>query len=186
MQNAGTKMKNLKRLGPTLCCSIIVGILYFSFSTGCGIYRFQDVTVPDSIKTIKINFIENHASYVNPQFSPSLTDRLKQKIVNQTKLSQTNDEAKADWIISGEITEYYTSTSGVTSQNGRSTTSINRLNVSVRITRNEPNKDPVDYTVSRQFDYGASQSLQQAERVLMDEMVRSLSDEIFNRLFSEW
>ena len=179
-------MKNFRLIRPLVFCSVAFLILSFSLFPGCKVYRFQDVTVPDSIKTIKINFIENHASYINPQFSPALTDKLKQKITSQTKLSQTNDEAKADWVIGGEVTEYYTSTSGITSQNGKSTTSINRLNISIKITKNEANKDPVDYTVSRQFDYPSNQSLQTAEAVLLDEMIRGLSDDIFNRLFSEW
>jgi hypothetical protein len=179
-------MKNFRLIRPLVFCSFAFLIFSFSLFPGCKVYRFQDITVPDSIRTIKINFIENHASYVNPQFSPALTDKLKQKITSQTKLSQTNDEAKADWVISGEVTEYYTSTSGVTSQNGKSTTSINRLNISIKITKNEANKDPVDYTVSRQFDYPSNQPLQAAEAVLLDEMIRGLTDDIFNRLFSEW
>ena len=138
------------------------------------------------LKRVKVNFIENHASYVNPQFSPALTDRLKQKIVNQTRLAQTNSDEKADWIIDGEVTEYYQTTAGITSTNGRSQTSINRLNVSVKITKRQPNKDPEEHTVTRQFDFGANQSLQTAEARLMDEMIRNLTDEIFNQLFSGW
>jgi hypothetical protein len=179
-------MKNFKLIRPLLFCGLAFLIFSLSLFPGCGAYRFQDINVPDSIKTVKINFIENHASYINPQLSPALTDRLKQKITNQTKLSQTNDESKANWVISGEVTEYYTSTSGVTSENGKSTTSLNRLNISVKITKNEANKDPVDYTVSRQFDYPSNQPLQRAEQVLLDEMIRGLTDDIFNRLFSEW
>jgi hypothetical protein len=40
-----------------------------SFSS-CGIYSFADVSIPDSIKTVRINFFENRAQYVNPQLSP--------------------------------------------------------------------------------------------------------------------
>ena len=74
----------------------------------CGIYRFTDASVPDSIKTVKVNFIENKASYINPQLSPRLTDKVRQKIVAQTRLVQTNNEA--DWEISGAITQYSFST----------------------------------------------------------------------------
>ena len=158
---------------------------HFSSLTSCG-YRFQDITIPDTIKTVKIGFIENRATYVNPQFSPALTDRLKQKIVNQTRLAQTNSEEQADWIIDGEVTEYYQTTTGITSTNGRSQTSINRLNVTVKITKREPNKDPKEFSVTRQFDFSANQSLQVAEARLMDEMIKNLTDEIFNSLFSGW
>ncbi|MGZ5189572.1 MAG: LPS assembly lipoprotein LptE, partial [Flavisolibacter sp.] len=102
------------------------------------------------------------------------------------RLSQTNLDERADWIIDGEVTEYYQTTSGITSANGRSETSINRLNVTVKITRRHGNEEPKEFSVTRQFDFGANQSLQTAEARLLDEMVRNLTDEIFNGLFSGW
>src|SRR5687768_252748 len=98
---------NFKRIRIFLFGGLAFFLFHLTFLTSCGIYKFQDIVVPDTIKTIKVNFIENRATYVNPQFSPTLTDRLKQKIVNQTRLSQTNNDAQADWIIDGEVTEYY-------------------------------------------------------------------------------
>ena len=61
-------------------------------STSCGAYSFTGASVPDSIKTVRVNFIENKARYINPQLSPRLTDRVKQKITNQTKLTPTNSD----------------------------------------------------------------------------------------------
>ena len=161
-------------------------ILNFSFSS-CGIYSLNDVgTIPDSVQTVKINFIENRAPYVNPQLSPTLTDRLKQKITSQTRLSSTTND-NADWVLSGEVRDYSVSTSGVTTNNGRQQSSINRLTVSVYISKLDQKSNKTDeYTVSRSFDFSASQSLQQAEAALLDEMIRNLTDEIFNRIFSNW
>jgi hypothetical protein len=161
-------------------------VLSFSFSS-CGIYSLNDVgTIPDTIRTVRINIIENRAPYVNPQLSPALTDRLKQKITSQTRLSSTTND-NADWELSGEIRDYSVSTSGVTSNNGRQQASINRLTVSVHITKLDQKANKTEeYDVSRSFDFSANQSLQQAEAALLDEMIRNLTDEIFNRIFSNW
>jgi hypothetical protein len=43
-----------------------------------------------------------------------------------------------------------------------------------------------EFDISRSFDYDSNKSLQQAEAGLLDEMIRSLTDEIFNRIFSNW
>ena len=143
-------------------------------------------SIPDTIKTVKINQITNRAAYVNPQISPALTDRLRQKVINQTKLTTTNNEA-ADWEITGEIQEYSVSTTGVTSTNGQQQSSINRLTVRVHVIINKRKENKVDeYDVSRSFDFSARQSLQTAEASLLDEMIRNLTDEIFNKLFSDW
>ena len=163
-----------------------ISLLLAFFCSSCHIYSFKDVSIPDSIKTVRINFIENRAPYVNPQLSPTLTDRLKQKIINQTRLSNTNSD-NANYDIHAYISDYSVSTSGITSTNGRSQSSINRLTVSVHVERTDQlSGDVKKFDVSRSFDFGANQSLQTAEAGLLDEMVRNLTDEIFNQLFSNW
>ncbi|MEN9525239.1 MAG: hypothetical protein RLZZ256_623, partial [Bacteroidota bacterium] len=148
---------------------------------GCGIYKLNDASVPDSIKTVKVNFIENRASYVNPQLSPRLTDKLRQKIIGQTRLTQTN--AQADWEISGTITQYAFSTSAISGQQ----VATNRLTVGLNITINDLKANKTDrYDISRSFEFRSNLSFQQAENSLGDEMIRTLTDEIFNRIFSKW
>lgn len=154
----------------------------FSFLGSCGIYRFNEATIPDSIKTVKVNYIENRATYINPQLSPRLTDKIRQKIVGQTKLSQTNND-NADWEISGTITQYSFTTSAISNQQ----VANNRLTVGVRITLNDRRAEKTqDYDVSRSFEFKGTQSFQQAENSLFEEMLRTITDEIFNRLFSNW
>lgn len=157
-------------------------LLAFFSNTGCGIYKFRDISIPDSIKTVKVNFIENRAPYVNPQLSPRLTDKLRQKIVSQTRLAQTNND-NADWVVSGNITNYGFSTSGISQQRE----ATNRLTVGVHITLDKQREGIVEeYDVSRSFEFAATQSIQQAEAALSEEMIRGLTDDIFNRIFSQW
>jgi hypothetical protein len=111
-----------------------------------------------------------------------LTDKLRQKIVSQTRLRQTNGD-NADWEINGTITDYSFSTSGISNQQ----TSTNRINVAVHIILNDLKAGKTtEYDVSRNFDFPASQTLQQAEGSLLTEMIRGITDDIFNRLFSNW
>lgn len=159
---------------------LLVSIL-LSF-TSCGVYTFKDVSIPPEIKTVKVNFIENKARLVNPRLSPALTDRLQQKIVGQTRLDRTTSD-DADWVISGAVTDYTVTTSGISAQQ----TSTNRLTVVVQIKLkdNKANKTS-DYSVNKSFDFASNLTLQQAEAQLGDELIRGVSDEIFNRIFSNW
>ena len=160
-------------------CSLFFGA---SFSSCSLKYGFKDVSIPDSIKTVKVIYIENRARYINPQISQRLTDKLRQKIVSQTKLSQTNSD-NADWEIGGYISDYSFSTSAISGQQ----VANNRLTVTLHITLTNRKADDIkDYDVSRNFEFKGNQSLQQAESILMDEMIRTLTDEIFNKLFSNW
>ncbi len=173
-------MRILKHTGLAAIAAIL--IIASTMNSSCGIYRFRDVSIPDTIHTVKINYIENKAPYVNPQLSPRLTEKLKQKIVGQTKLSQTNGD-NADWEISCTVRDYALSTSAISGQRE----ATNRLTVSIHVTIYKRKGDETkEYDVSRNFEFSATQSLQQAEASLNDEMIRSLTDEIFNRIFSEW
>lgn len=157
-------------------------LLLIILAAGCGVYKFKDVSIPPEVKTVKVNYIENKARYVNPQLSPRLTDKLRQKIVGQTRLTQTNND-KVDWEIAGFISDYSFSTSAISNQQ----VANNRLSVAVHITVTDNTKDKVnDYDISRSFEFKGNQSFQQAENSLGDEMIRTLTDEIFNKLFSNW
>ena len=119
---------------------------------------------------------------MNPRLSPALNDRLRQKIVGQTRLTQTNGD-NADWEISGYVSDYSVSTSGISQQQ----TSINRLNVSVHISLlKRKENDQQEFDVSHSFDFSASLTLQAAESQLTDAIIRDMTDEIFNHLFSNW
>ena len=161
-------------------CTLSLVLLFSS----CGIYRFNQVSIPPDIKTVKVLPIENKARYINTQLSPQLTDRLRQKIVSQTSLTQVNND-NADYEISAYVSHYDVTTSGISAQQ----VATNRLTVGVSITlldRKTPNAEPKNFSISRSFDFSANLTLPQAEQKLNDEMIRNLVDEIFNRIFSDW
>jgi outer membrane lipopolysaccharide assembly protein LptE/RlpB len=175
----------MKKVAPILFFTVTFFMLLAALTgtTGCSFrYGFKDVSIPDTIKTVKVNYIENKARYINPQLSPRLTDKLRQKIISQTKLTQVNND-NADWEISGWIADYTFSTSAISGQQ----VSNNRLTVAVHVVLNNRKEDKtIDYDVSRSFEFKGNQSFQQAENALGDEIIRTLTDEIFNKLFSNW
>jgi hypothetical protein len=158
----------------TICATLI---------SGCGIYSFRDAVIPENVKTIKIGFVENKARYVNPQLAPLLTDKLMQKIMNQTKLTRTNND-DAHYQIFATITNYDPSqTVGVSAKQA----STNRLTVTVHIVLKKTldNKEQ-EFDVTRNFDFSATLTLNQAEGQLMEDILRNITDDIFNQIFSNW
>ncbi len=161
-----------------------LGILLFSLIAiqGTCRYSLKDVSIPADIKTVRVFYIENKARYVNPQLSPKLSDKLRQKIINQTRLSQTNNDA--DFEISGYVSDYSVSTSGISQKQVAS----NNLNVTVHVIfkNKKDEKKNFEADITRNFPFSASKSLTQAETELNEQMITSLTDEIFNRIFSNW
>jgi len=156
----------------------------FTFAT-CK-YSFKDTSpIPADITTFRVNLFENRARYVNPTIAPQLTEKVRQKIIGQTRLRETkNDDANYD--ISGYVSDYSITTSGVTNQQAAN----NRLNVTFHlIFKNTVDPDPTksfETDLTSNYDFPATQTLQQAETSLMDKIIKTVTDAIFNKIFSNW
>ena len=109
------------------CVASLFLITIFNYST-CK-YSFKDTApIPQEVKTFRVNYFENKARYVNPQLSPQITEKLKQKIIGNSRLQQTNDD-NAHYDISGYVSDYSVTTSGISgSQAG-----TNRLSVTFHL-----------------------------------------------------
>ena len=159
-------------------------LLTFSFAT-CK-YSFKDTSpIPADITTFRVNLFGNKARYVNPTVAPQLTEKVRQKIISQTRLRETkNDDANYD--ISGYVSDYSVTTSGVANQQA----GTNRLNVTFHlIFKNTVDPDPAksfETDLTTNYDFPANQTLQQAESTLMDRILKNVTDAIFNKIFSNW
>lgn len=162
---------------------VLIFLLVTASCLFSGCYSFKDVSIPPEIKTARVNYIENKATYVNPQLSPQLTEKLRQKIINQTRLTLIPGD-DAHYEISGEIRGYSVSTSGISDQQP----ATNRLQVTVHIIFKNRLDEKANFEadISRNFDFNAGLSLQQAEAQQSEDILKNLTDEIFNRIFSNW
>lgn len=153
----------------------------------CGIYSFRDGSIPPEVKTIKIEPLGNQAAIVNAGLANSITNRLKSKIQQQTKLTLQNQGA-ADYELSGYISRYEVSTSGIVGTQAAQ----NQLNLGIHIsfTNNLEEKLPnvksfeTDISLAKQFS--AQLTLQQAEALLLEELTEEAVNLLFNRIFSNW
>jgi hypothetical protein len=166
--------------GRIMIALLLIGI--FNFAT-CK-YGFKDIGgLPVEVKTFRVNYFENRADYKNPQLSPQLTEKLKQKIIGTTRLRQTNED-DAHYDISGFVSQYFTSTTGITNNS----TSLNRLTATFHLifknTLDDTKNFEADVTYSVDFD--ANLSLSQVEQSKGDEISKNLTDAIFNKIFSNW
>lgn len=157
-------------------------IPYFLFLPACKIYSFKDASIPPEIKTIKLGFFENKSRYINPQLAPQLNTNLQAKLVSQTgRQPSTHDDA--DYVISGYISDYSVTPSGIS--NGK--VSSNRLTVGVHITlKDNKHQKQDEYDVSKSFEFAGTSTITAVENSLTGEIVTGLTTEIFNKLFSSW
>lgn len=160
---------------------LFFSILSMSFS-GCGIYSFSGATIEG--KDINIHLLDNKAQNVVPSLSATLTEKLRTRILSQTGLRSVNKD-DADYDLTGAITGYTVTVSAA--QNVQTATK-NRLTVSIAMVfKNRKNeKAGFSQTFTRFSDFDASQSLQNVESALIEDIGNQLADDIFNKAFVNW
>ena len=123
-------------------------------------------------------FIKTFGCQANLADSEKIASNLKEK-----GLKEAAKPEEADWVVTGYISDYNIETSGI---NGKQA-SMNRLTVAVEITlKDNKTQKSTDYSVTKSFEFNSSKSLEQAGNELFDDILKGVSDEIFNRLFSNW
>lgn len=159
----------------------LIPVLIF-FCNGCGVYSFTGASIAG--KTLNMHVLENRARNVVPTLSPSLTSKIRSRILTQTGLAPVNTD-NADYDISGTITAYEVTISGV--QNTQ-TASQNRLTISVNINFKNKLDEKADFTqtFTRFADFPATQTIQSVEATLIETIGNQLADDIFNKAFVNW
>ena len=168
----------------TIKITAILFVLFMTLRFVTCKYSTHDVApIPADVKTFRVNYLENKARYVNPQLMPQVTEKLKQKIIGQTRLKETNND-DAHYDISGYLSDYSVTTTGISGN----TPSTNRLNVTFHLVFKNTldNTKNFEADLTTNYDFPGNQQLQQAEANLNDQIVKNVTDGIFNKIFSNW
>ena len=163
----------------------MIGLLIIAvFNYASCKYSFKDSSpLPPEVKTFRVNLLGNQAPYVDPQLAPQLTEALKQKIISNTRLHQTNED-DAHYDINGYISNYAVSTTGISG----STAAQNRLTVTFHIIFKNTldNTKNMEADVTNNFDFSANSSLADAATTLNPQIISNMVDQIYNKIFSNW
>lgn len=161
---------------------VLISILY----NGCGIrYSFTGGSIPDGMKTVNIQFFENTAQIVYPTLSQTFTEALKDRIRNQSSLSQVDESGDA--IFEGRITSYTINPAAVEAGSDRA--ALNRLTITVQVkyTNTIKPEDSFDQPFTRFKDFSsATTPIQAQEEQLIRDINEMLTEDIYNRAFANW
>jgi hypothetical protein len=151
---------------------------------GCKInYSFSGASIPLEAKTYSVAFFKNNATLVEPTLSQTLTDALKNKMTNQTRLAQV--DRNGDLAFEGAITNYAPSQPGAISGE---TAVMNRMTITVSVKFSnaiEP-KQNFEKTFSQYTEYNMDADLMSIQSSLIDAIVELLVDDIFNQAVVNW
>lgn len=153
---------------------------------GCTVkYSATGASIDQGAQTVNIRFIENRAPINNPTLAQRLTERLRQKIQSQTKLTQVNED-NADYEFRATVTGYSFSNAAVTNVDQAATSRLT-VTMNVIFVKRVGDKKGWTQSFSQSADFQANQLPSQVENSLLDEtIIPQITDAIFNRAFANW
>ncbi|MCH2235047.1 MAG: LPS assembly lipoprotein LptE [Crocinitomicaceae bacterium] len=134
-------------------------------------------------ETFSVEVFEEEASNAPAGYGISFTEFLRDYMLSRTKLNLKKSEADIE--ISGKIVGYQTSPAAVQSDENAA---LNQLEVTIAVTViNNVNEKQSFRQNFRQFsNYNASLQLSSVEEQLLEDINGRLSQDIVNKLSSEW
>ncbi|MCX7986994.1 MAG: LPS assembly lipoprotein LptE [Bacteroidales bacterium] len=146
-------------------------------------YSTTGASISPDVKTCTVRYFQNRAPNASPYLAQQLTDKLREKIQNSTRLTMLTDGG--DVYFEGEIVGYDVTPQAV---QGNDKAAQNRLTVTVRVryVNNVEPKYNFDANFSRYQDFPATQMLNQVEQQLIKTIFEEITEDIFNKAFANW
>ncbi len=173
---------NGKRLfGRALLATVLLAVLL----SGCSRYSFTGATVAEHLNTIAIPLAEERSNSPLSSLSESLTRRLVDRFVGQTRLRLEEDEEQADVVLSTSIDQYDNRPSSVSADERAA---LNRVTITIAVVYRDRVED--EEILRRTFTgYGEYDPLvgglagEEAAAVLA---LDRIADDVFTAATSDW
>jgi hypothetical protein len=165
---------------------IVLPLVMLLVAGSCGVkvkYSFTGASIPVDAKTISVATFQNRASLVQPGLNQVVTDALIDMCRAQTNLDMI--ASGGDLSFEGEITDYKTQPLTV---GGDEQAAMNRFSITVKIryVNNFDADNSFEQSFTRYQDYDSGLDLSAVEASLTEEIVKMLTEDIFNRAFVNW
>lgn len=164
--------------------TIAVAIIAMVF-TACSVsYKFNGASIDyNKTKTIQIADFPIRSSYVWGPMASIFNNQLKDQYANHTRLIQV--KRNGDLKVEGEITQYSQRNKAVTAQ-GESAQVELSMTVNVRFTNNANHSEDFERQFTATTTYDSRQSLNSVQEECVTQMVKDITDQIFNATVANW
>ena len=147
-------------------------------------YRFNGASIDyTTTKTIQIDNFPIRSAYVWGPMQSIFQNRLTDIFANQTKLRQV--KKNGDLQLAGEIVAFDQYNKGISSDGYSSLVQL-KMTVNVRFVNNKKHTEDFERQFTATSEYDASQQLTAVQEELVTQMVKDITDQIFNATVANW
>ena len=159
-------------------------ILSFSLLSCSVSYTFNGASIDyTTTKTIQIADFPIRSNYVWGPMASIFNNQLKDQYANHTKLQQV--KRGGDLKIEGEITRYEQRNKSVSAEGSSAQVELS-LTVNVRFTNNKKHTSDFERQFTASQSYDSNLSLNSVQEELVTQMVKDITDQIFNATVADW
>ena len=153
--------------------------------SACSIsYSFNGASIDyTTTKTIQIDNFPIRSAYVWAPMQSIFQNRITEIYANQTKLKQV--KKNGDLQLAGEIVAFDQFNKGISSSGYSSQVQL-KMTVNVRFVNNKKHTDDFERQFTATAEYDASQQLNVVQEELVTQMVKDITDQIFNATVANW
>ena len=177
-----TLYRRLKQYG-----MVVISFLFLlsSLLTSCKVsYTFNGASIDyTKTKTIQIADFPIRSNYVWGPMASIFNNQLKDQYANHTKLTQV--KRNGDLKVEGEITRYEQRNKSVTAEGSSAQVELS-MTVNVRFTNNVNHKEDFEKSFTASQSYDSNLSLNAVQEELVTQMVKDITDQIFNSTVANW
>ena len=161
------------------------GLLLCALLCGCKVsYKFNGASIDyEKTKTIQIDNFPIRSAYVWAPMQSIFQNKLTDIFASQTKLRQV--KKNGDLQLAGEITGFDQFNKGISSSGYSSQVQL-KMTVNVRFVNNKNHSEDFERQFSATTEYDASQQLTSVQEELVTQMVKDITDQIFNSTVANW
>ncbi len=178
-----TLYRRLKQYG--LGILVFLMVMATPLLTACSVsYKFNGASIDyTKTKTIQISDFPIRSTYVWGPMANIFNNQLKDQYANHTRLIQV--KRNGDLRIDGEITRYEQRNKSVSSEGYSAQTELS-MTVNVRFTNNANHAEDFERQFTATATYETTLSLQAVQEELVTQMVKDITDQIFNATVANW
>ena len=147
-------------------------------------YTFNGASIDyTKVKTIQIADFPIRATYVWGPMGPMFNNELKDIFARNTRLQQV--KRNGDLKIEGEIIQYQQRNKSVSSEGYSAQTELS-ITVNVRFTNNKNHHEDFERQFTATSSYETTRNLNSVQEELVRQMIKDITDQIFNATVANW
>jgi hypothetical protein len=151
------------------------------FVLGC--YRFVGIAIDQNVQTYYVAQFDNRANNVVATLAPDFTEKLKDKIRNESRLLYSDVDPHIEF--SGSITRYDVSAEAPQPDEQIAFNKLT-ISVSVELVNNVIEEESKKFTKNWYAEFPSDQNLLDIQDDLIESITDQLVEDIFTEAFTNW